>query len=158
VWAWTNVYASNWHPLTWMSHMLDVDLFGPDAGGHHVTSVVLHIANSVLLFMVLRKMTGAVWRSALVAALFGVHPLHVESVAWISERKDVLSGFFFMLTLAAYAAYAKEKGEGREEKGESREKKAEISGNVSSVGTEVRSTLHAPRSTLHAPLSTLHSP
>jgi len=104
-WAWTTVFASNWHPLTWMSHMLDVDVFGLDAGGHHVTSVVLHAINAVLLFAVLRRMTGSMWRSGLVAALFAVHQLHVESVAWIAERKDVLSGCFWMLTLWAYASY-----------------------------------------------------
>jgi tetratricopeptide (TPR) repeat protein len=106
VWAWTTVFASNWHPLTWMSHMLDVDLFGLDAGGHHMTSVVLHAINAVLLFAVLRRMTGSMWRSSVVAALFAVHPLHVESVAWIAERKDVLSGCFWMLTVWAYASYA----------------------------------------------------
>ena len=104
-WAWTTVFASNWHPLTWMSHMLDVDMFGLDAGGHHVTSVILHAINAVLLFAVLRRMTGSMWRSGLVAALFAAHPLHVESVAWIAERKDVLSGCFWMLTLWAYASY-----------------------------------------------------
>jgi tetratricopeptide (TPR) repeat protein len=105
LWAWTTVFASNWHPLTWMSHMLDVELFGLDAGAHHVTSVVLHAINTVLLFAALRRMTGSMWRSGVVAALFGVHPLHVESVAWIAERKDVLSGCFWMLTLWAYALY-----------------------------------------------------
>jgi hypothetical protein len=105
LWAWTTVFASNWHPLTWMSHMLDIALFGLDAGGHHLTSVVLHATSSVLLFVVLRQMTGSMWRSSVVAALFAVHPLHVESVGWIAERKDVLSGCFWMLTLWAYASY-----------------------------------------------------
>ena len=104
-WAWTTAFASNWHPLTWMSHMLDVELFGLDAGGHHVTSVLLHAINTALLFLSLRRMTGAPWRSGVVAALFGLHPLHVESVAWIAERKDVLSATFWMLTMWAYAAY-----------------------------------------------------
>jgi Flp pilus assembly protein TadD len=104
-WALTTDYAANWHPLTWISHMLDVQLFGVNARGHHLTSLLLHLASTVLLFLVLTTMTGATGRSALVAALFGVHPLHVESVAWIAERKDVLSTLFFMLTLGAYARY-----------------------------------------------------
>ncbi|HOX57716.1 MAG TPA: tetratricopeptide repeat protein [Candidatus Paceibacterota bacterium] len=106
VWAFTTGYAGNWHPLTWLSHLLDVQWFGLKAGGHHFTSLLLHVANTLLLFVVLRRMTGALWRSALVAALFALHPLHVESVAWIAERKDVLSAFFFLLTLWAYARYA----------------------------------------------------
>jgi len=105
-WASTTLYFGIWHPLTWMSHMLDCQWFGLRPGGHHLTSVLLHAANTVLLFVVLRRMTGALWRSALVAALFGLHPLHVESVAWVAERKDVLSTFFVMLTLWAYARYA----------------------------------------------------
>jgi protein O-mannosyl-transferase len=101
------VVMANWHPLTILSHMLDCQLFGTDRPGwHHLVNLALHAANTVLLFVVLRRMTGAVWRSALVAALFGLHPLHVESVAWISERKDVLSTFFFMLVLLAYHRYA----------------------------------------------------
>jgi tetratricopeptide (TPR) repeat protein len=105
-WAFSTFHAANWHPLTWLSHMLDVQLFGLQAGRHLYTSLLLHILNSLLLFLALRRMTGAVWRSAFVAALFSLHPLHVESVAWVAERKDVLSGFFFMLTLYAYARYA----------------------------------------------------
>jgi tetratricopeptide (TPR) repeat protein len=105
-WAITTFQAANWHPLTWLSHMLDVQLFGLKAGRHLYTNLALHILNSLLLFLALRRMTGAVWRSAFVAALFALHPLHVESVAWVSERKDVLSGLFFMLTLYAYAVYA----------------------------------------------------
>ncbi len=93
-WAFTAMHASNWHPMTWLSHMLDVQLYGLNAGGHHLTNVVFHILNSTLLFLLFHRMTGALWRSAMVAALFAVHPLHVESVAWISERKDVLSAFF----------------------------------------------------------------
>ncbi len=104
-WAWTSGYASNWHPLTWMSHQLDVTLFGMDPGWHHVTNAVLHAASTILLFFVLKRMTREIWPSAFVAALFGVHPLHVESVAWIAERKDVLSGLFWMLTLWAYVNY-----------------------------------------------------
>ncbi len=101
-WALTGVHASNWFPLTWLSHMLDWQLFGPNAGGHHVTSVLLHAGSSVLLFLGLRLMTGAVWPSAFVAALFALHPLRVESVAWVAERKDVLSVFFFTLGLWCY--------------------------------------------------------
>ena len=106
-WAWTTTYLANWHPLTWLSHMLDWQLFGPAAGGHHATSLVLHVVNTILCFLVLERLTGAFWRSALVAALFGIHPLHVESVAWVSERKDVLSTFFWFLGLGAYVAYVR---------------------------------------------------
>jgi protein O-mannosyl-transferase len=100
-------HSGNWHPLTTLSHMLDCQLWGLRAGGHHLTNIVLHTIAVVLLFLVLRQMTGAIWQSAFVAALFAVHPLHVESVAWISERKDVLSGVFFMLTLGAYLRYVR---------------------------------------------------
>src|SRR5665213_3471315 len=102
-WAFTTGYACNWHPITWLSHLLDISLFGFHAGAHHVTNLIFHIANTLLLFFFLRRTTGALWRSAFVAALFAWHPLHVESVAWVAERKDVLSGFFFMLALLAYA-------------------------------------------------------
>jgi Flp pilus assembly protein TadD len=105
--AFTHRYVSNWVPLTAISHMLDCQLFGLKAGGHHFTNVFLHTIAVVLLFLVLREMTGTLWRSAFVAALFAIHPLHVESVAWVSERKDVLSAIFFMLTLGAYARYAR---------------------------------------------------
>jgi tetratricopeptide (TPR) repeat protein len=98
-------HASNWHPLTWLSHMLDWQLFGQQPGMFHFVSLLFHAANAVLLFLILTRLTGAHWRSAFVAALFALHPLHVESVAWISERKDVLSTLFFLLTLMAYAAY-----------------------------------------------------
>ena len=101
-WAFTHYHASNWHPLTWISHMLDVSLFGLDGGKHALVSVVWHAVNSVLLFFVLRRATRRTWPSAVVAALFALHPLHVESVAWISERKDVLSAFFFLLALWFY--------------------------------------------------------
>ncbi|HEX8943118.1 MAG TPA: tetratricopeptide repeat protein [Gemmatimonadaceae bacterium] len=104
-WAFTNTQGANWHPVTWLSHMLDVQLFGLDPGMHHAVSLLLHILNTVLLFGVLHRMTGALGRSAFVAALFAVHPLHVESVAWAAERKDVLSTLFWMLTMAAYVAY-----------------------------------------------------
>jgi tetratricopeptide (TPR) repeat protein len=109
-WAFTTFTTGNWHPLTWMSHMLDVSFWGTKAGGHHLTSVVLHGGNTVLLFIVLLQMTGGLWRSALVAALFAVHPLHVESVAWIAERKDVLSTFFGLLALSAYVGYTRSGG------------------------------------------------
>jgi tetratricopeptide (TPR) repeat protein len=106
VWAWTTTEVSNWHPLTWLSLQLDAQLYGERAWGFHLTSVLLHAANTVLLFWVLARMTGAVWRAAVVAALFGLHPLHVESVAWVAERKDVLSTLFGLLALGAYVRYA----------------------------------------------------
>ena len=106
-WAFTSGHASNWHPLTWISHMFDAQLFGEQPAGHHFSSVLIHAVNAALLFWVLGRMTGSVWRSWMVAALFALHPLRVESVAWVSERKDVLSTFFFLLTLFAYATYAK---------------------------------------------------
>ena len=109
-WAFTTNHASNWHPLTWISHMLDCMVFDLNPAGHHLTNLLLHTANALLLFLLLLKMTGARWQSLFVAALFALHPLHVESVAWISERKDVLSTFFWMLTLLAYAGYAKRPG------------------------------------------------
>jgi tetratricopeptide (TPR) repeat protein len=108
-WAFTSFDAANWHPLTWLSHMLDCSLYGDKPAGHHLTNLVLHIVNVLLLFFALKKMTGAVWRSALVAALFALHPLHVESVAWVSERKDVLSTFFLFLTLLNYAFFVSKK-------------------------------------------------
>ena len=106
-WAFDSVHSSNWHPLTWLSHMLDSHFFGLDAGKHHLVSVLFHAANAALLFTALRWMTGALWPSLLVAALFALHPLRVESVAWISERKDVLSAFFWMLTMLAWIAYVR---------------------------------------------------
>jgi tetratricopeptide (TPR) repeat protein len=112
-WALASTEASNWHPLTWLSHMADAQVFGLHPWGHHLTSVLLHALSSSLLLLALFRMTGALWRSALAAALFGLHPLHVESVAWIAERKDVLSGLFWMLTLLAYAAYARRAAERR---------------------------------------------
>ena len=107
-WALTFGEIGHWHPLTWISHMLDCQWYGLNAGGHHLTNIVLHTATVILLFLVLRRMTGLLWRSAFVAAVFAIHPLRVESVAWISERKDVLSGLFFMLTLWAYVRYAQQ--------------------------------------------------
>jgi len=107
-WAFSTLSLGFWHPLTWLSHMLDCSLYGLQAWGHHLTNLLLHSANTVILFLALRKMTGAVWRSALVAALFALHPLHVEAVAFVAERKEVLSAFFGLLTLWAYAGYAAE--------------------------------------------------
>lgn len=109
-WALTTGDIGNWHPLTWLSHMLDVTLFGMDPGMHHLANVIIHLANTLLLLLLLWRMTGAFGRSAFVAALFALHPLHVESVAWISERKDVLSGLFFTLTLLAYGRYCRKPG------------------------------------------------
>jgi protein O-mannosyl-transferase len=106
-WAFTTGFASNWHPLTWMSHMLDCALFGQKASAHHLVSLLFHIADTVLLFLVLRFLTNAAWPAAVVAAAFALHPCHVESVAWISERKDVLSAFFGLLSIWAYAAYVR---------------------------------------------------
>ncbi len=110
-WSFTTFQESNWHPLTWISHALDVTLFGVSAPAHHAMSLLLHLISAVLLFSLLDRITGDRWPSAFVALVFAIHPLHVESVVWISERKDVLSGLFFMLTLGAYAAY--ERGGGR---------------------------------------------
>jgi hypothetical protein len=105
LWAFATSHAGNWHPITWLGHMLNVQIFGLSAGGHHLVNVLLHAVNSVLLLTLLNRMTGALWRSAAVAALFAWHPLHVESVAWIAELKDVLSTFLFLLTLMAYVRY-----------------------------------------------------
>jgi len=118
-WAFRTFAIANWHPLTWLSHMLDCDLFRVEGaggavdqwpGGHHLVSVGLHAANSVLLFVLFLWMTGARWRSALLAALFALHPVHVESVAWVAERKDVLSTFFGLLALLAYVRFARRPG------------------------------------------------
>jgi tetratricopeptide (TPR) repeat protein len=109
-WALTELEAANWHPVTWLSHMLDVTLFGRNPGGHHATSLVIHALNVILLFLCLRRLTGALWKSALVAALFAVHPLALESVAWIAERKNVLSTLFLLLTLWTYTGYARKPG------------------------------------------------
>jgi tetratricopeptide (TPR) repeat protein len=110
IWAFQAMHAGNWHPLTWLSHMADVALYGLAPGAHHMTSVLFHMVNSLLLFIVLRRMSAAVWPSGFVAALFALHPLHVESVAWVAERKDVLSAFFWMLTMLSYARYAERPG------------------------------------------------
>ena len=116
-WAFVKSHSANWHPITWLSHMADVSMFGMNPAGHHAINLVFHIANSVLLMLLLWLMTGSVWRSAMVAALFALHPLHVESVAWVAERKDVLSAFFGILTLMAYTHYVGEsKVSGRKSK------------------------------------------
>ena len=153
-WAWGSEVARNWHPFTMFSHMLECQLFGLRPGWHHFTSLLLHAANAVLLFLVLRYLTGAIWRSALVAALFAFHPLHVESVAWVAERKDVLSTLFFLLTLWAYAAYVQKptvngpqptvgdpKAEGRSPKPRA--------GASSTIDRGARTTGHASRFTFH---------
>ncbi len=106
-WAFTASYAANWHPLTWLSHILDCQLFGLNPAGHHIVSLIFHLANTLLVFLIFKRMTNALWQSAFVAALFALHPLHIESVAWITERKDVLSTFFWLLTMAAYLRYVK---------------------------------------------------
>ncbi|MGA3208590.1 MAG: tetratricopeptide repeat protein [Syntrophales bacterium] len=109
-WAFLCVYANNWHPLTWLSHMLDCRIFAANPAGHHLTNLFFHIINTLLLFFILKRMTDFPWRSAFVAALFAIHPLHIESVAWVAERKDVLSTLFFMLTIWAYVRYVERPG------------------------------------------------
>ncbi len=108
-WAFTTGHSNNWHPITWLSHMLDCAFFGDDPGMHHMTNLLFHILNTLLLLFFLHYATGSFWTAVLVSALFALHPLHVESVAWVSERKDVLSSFFFLLTLIAYVRYAKQR-------------------------------------------------
>jgi tetratricopeptide (TPR) repeat protein len=110
LWDVTATHAANWHPLTWLSHKLDYTVYGLNPGGHHLTNVLFHIANTVLLFLVFKRMSGALWASASIAALFALHPLHVESVAWVAERKDVLSAFFWMLTMWFYVYYTERPG------------------------------------------------
>lgn len=112
-WAFSTTHSSNWHPLTWVSHMLDCELYGLNPTGHHLTNVLFHILNSILLFLIFTRMTGSLWRSGLVAMLFAIHPIHVESVAWVAERKDVLSTFFWMLTMVAYLRYVERQKVGR---------------------------------------------
>jgi protein O-mannosyl-transferase len=106
-WAFFNLHGKStyWHPVTWVSHMLDCQLFGLNPGAHHLVNVLFHVANTVLVFLLLNRMTGFVWRSAMVAALFGLHPLQVDTVAWVTERKNVLSTLFWLLTMLAYARY-----------------------------------------------------
>ena len=110
VWAFSQSHAFNWHPLTWISHMLDCELYSLNAGGHHFTNLLFHIVNALLLFLLLNRMTKNLWASAFVAAAFALHPLHTESVAWASERKDVLSTFFWILTTWAYVWYVERRG------------------------------------------------
>ncbi|MFP6637917.1 MAG: glycosyltransferase family 39 protein, partial [Nitrospinaceae bacterium] len=105
VWAFTTSHASNWHPMTWLSHMLDYEIYGDRPKGHLLTNVLLHITNALLLFVVLFRLTGAIWKSAFVAVLFALHPLNVDSVAWAAERKNVLSTLFWLLTLWGYIRY-----------------------------------------------------
>jgi Tfp pilus assembly protein PilF len=112
-WAFTSTYFSNWHPLTWLSHMLDVELYGLAAGRHHLTNLLFHIVNTLLLFGILSRMTGKVWQSGLVAALLALHPLHVQSVAWVAERKDLLSFFWGLLAIWSYYGYARNQSIGR---------------------------------------------
>lgn len=112
-WAFTTSAASNWHPVTWLSHLIDVQLFGLKPAGHHLMSVAIHAVSVLLLFLLLARITAAPWQSLFVAALFALHPLHVESVAWVAERKDVLSGLFWTLTLLLYARYVEKPGSGR---------------------------------------------
>ena len=135
-WAFTNLHgeATYWHPVTWLSHMLDCQLFGLTASGHHLTSLFLHTLNTLLLFVLLRRMTGRRGPSAMVAALFALHPLQVDSVAWIAERKNVLSAFFFMLTLWTYARYA----EGRRAKAEGLKSEARRPKELRNPRSEVR--------------------
>ena len=109
VWVFTHEYEHEWFPVTYVTRMVDSQFYGANAGGHHLTNVLLHAATAILLFLVLRKMTGAFWRAAFVAAVFAIHPLRVESVAWVVERKDVLSGLFFMLTLWAWWRYVQKR-------------------------------------------------
>jgi tetratricopeptide (TPR) repeat protein len=116
-WAFSATRAANWHPLTWLSHMLDVELFGLNPAGHHLTNLLLHLAAAVTLFCALAAMTRAPWAGGFVAALFALHPLHVESVAWVAERKDLLSGLFWMLTIWAYARYAHDRAAAPGEEG-----------------------------------------
>jgi protein O-mannosyl-transferase len=113
LWAFKTMNAANWHPITWLSHMLDCQLYGLNPAGHHLTNLFLHIANALLLFLLLQNATGRFWESFAVASLFALHPLRVESVAWLSERKDVLSGFFAMLAMLAYVHYTRRRSPGR---------------------------------------------
>jgi hypothetical protein len=135
-WAFQLNQGDYWHPLTWLSLMLDASLFGQQAGGFHFTNVAFHAANAVLVFLLLRLLTGALWRSVVVAALFALHPLRVESVAWVTERKDVLSAFFGLLSLLCYVGYAQRKR----------------------PNPAAPNTHHAPRTTHHASRPTFHAP
>jgi len=160
-WAFTQTHGEGtyWHPLTWLSHMLDCQLYGVRPWGHHLTSVLLHAANVVLVFLVFRRMTGAFWRCAALAALFALHPLQVDSVAWVTERKTLLSAFFWLLTTWAYLRYVEgggkhticnegvEQGKARGPKSEGRKKAESRSPKAEGRAGEV--LLHAIRNTLH---------
>ena len=148
-WAFRSTEAANWHPVTRLSHMLDCQLYGLAPWGHHLTSILLHALNATLLLVVLRRMTGAMWRSFAVAMLFGLHPLRVESVAWIAERKDVLSTLFWLLTLWAYAAYV--------ERSKVHSPQSTVGSPKTGVGAS-RPTIEAPRGTDHASRITHHAP
>ncbi len=143
-WAFQTGHSANWHPLTWLSHMLDVQLFGLQPGLHHLVNLLFHTANTLLLFLLLQGLTRAPWRSAFVAALFAVHPLHVESVAWVAERKDVLSTFFGLLAIWAYARWV----------GESKVQKCR---SPKSRELRPRNPQPAPRSPFHVSRFTLHA-
>jgi Flp pilus assembly protein TadD len=151
-WALSTGHAGNWHPVTWLSHMLDAQLFGPKPAGPHVTNLLCHIATTLLLFRLLRQLTGALWRSAFVAALFALHPTHVESVAWVSERKDVLSAFFFVLTLLAYVRYVKGLAAGGPEPVPGRDPAS-----VPGANQRPQALAHSPPTTAHASRFTLHA-
>jgi protein O-mannosyl-transferase len=151
-WAFASLDIGLWHPLAWISHMLDCQWFGLHPGRHHLTSVLWHAANTVLLLVVLRGMTGALWRSAVVAALFALHPLHVESVAWVAERKDVLSTFFVLLMLWAYHRYT----EGGQQKSEDRNPRTE--GRPKSEDRRPEPEATSPRSTVRGPSAVFHLP
>jgi tetratricopeptide (TPR) repeat protein len=139
-WAFAHVHSANWHPLTWLSHMLDCQIYGLAPAGHHLTNLLFHAANAVLLFLWLRSLTNAFWRSAFVAALFALHPLHVESVAWVAERKDVLCSFFGLLSLWTYTRYV----EGRSRDAEYRSQRSGVRGKTSGGGSN-RTADHGPR-------------
>jgi tetratricopeptide (TPR) repeat protein len=153
LWAFGTNYAAMWHPLTWLSYLLDADLFGLDPSGPHIINLLWHIGNALLLFLVLRDVTGAHWRSLFVAALFALHPLHTESVAWLSERKDVLSTFFALLALWAYCRYAGT----RSGKSEDRSPKAERSPK-SENRTQQLSSIQYPESSIPHPVSSMRNP
>src|SRR5947199_2786011 len=138
-WAFTHVHSQNWHPLTTISHMLDCQVFGVNPGPHHLVNVLLHSVAAALLFILLVQMTGHTWLSGFATAIFAIHPLRVESVAWIAERKDVLSGVFFMLTLIAYGKYAESIVQSPESK---------VAEAVTSDECRVTRPKHGPRSTL----------
>jgi tetratricopeptide (TPR) repeat protein len=154
IWAFRSIEASNWHPLTWLSHMLDAQFFGLRAAGHHLTSLLLHVANTLLLFFLLKRLTGGLWRSAFVAALFALHPLHVESVAWVAERKDVLSALFFLLTLWMYVRWVEE-SKVQSLKSKVRGAESEVQG-PESKATAGPATHHASRITFHVSRFTSH--